>query len=138
MTIKTYSELSKIETFFGRYEYLRLPSEVGKETFGSDRFLNQIFYHSSRWRKARDEVIVRDNGFDMGVEGFPLGASIIVHHINPITKRDIDEQRDWIFDPEFLICVSRRTHQAIHFSDASLLPSEPVERRPFDTCPWRR
>lgn len=135
--IRTYSELKRIETFEGRYEYLKLFGKVGVETFGTDRYLNQILYHSQRWKRIRQKVIIRDNGCDLGVDGRDITYQIIIHHMNPITVDDILEERDWIFDPEFLISTSVYTHKAIHFGDESLLPKLPIERRPFDTCPWK-
>lgn len=135
--IRTYSELKRIETFEGRYEYLKLFGKVGVETFGTDRYLNQILYHSQRWKRVRQKVIIRDNGCDLGVDGRDITYQIIIHHMNPITVDDILEERDWIFDPEFLISTSVYTHKAIHFGDESLLPKLPIERRPFDTCPWK-
>lgn len=135
--IRTYSELKRIETFEGRYEYLKLFGKVGVETFGTDRYLNQILYHSQRWKRVRQKVIIRDNGCDLGVDGRDITYQIIIHHMNPITVDDILEERDWIFNPEFLISTSVYTHKAIHFGDESLLPKLPIERRPFDTCPWK-
>lgn len=138
MIIRTYSELSKLKSFEERYRYLKLAGVVGKSTFGFDRYLNQMLYNSERWKRTRDKVIIRDNGCDLGVEGYEINDKIIVHHVNPITIEDIEEARDWIFDPEFLICTSDRTHKAIHYSDEGLLPQLPIERRPGDTCPWRK
>ena len=136
--IRTYSELIKIQKFEDRYNYLKLRGFVGKETFGYDRYLNQILYNSYRWKKARDKVIIRDNGCDLGVEGYQINDMVIVHHMNPITIEDIELERDYVFDPEFLICVSDRTHRAIHYSDSSLLPQNPIERFKGDTCPWKK
>lgn len=134
--IRTYTELSRLKTFRERYDYLRLAGIVGEKTFGSERYLNQSFYRSYDWKKVRDKVIMRDNGCDLGVEGYDIPRHIIIHHVNPITIEDIEEMKPEIFDPEFLICVSERTHNAIHFGDADLLPKELVVRRPGDTCPW--
>lgn len=136
--IRTYSELIKIQKFEDRYNYLKLRGFVGKETFGYDRYLNQILYNSYRWKKVRDKVIIRDNGCDLGVEGYQINDMVIVHHMNPITIEDIELERDCVFDPEFLICVSDRTHRAIHYSDSSLLPQNPIERFKGDTCPWKK
>lgn len=138
MKIRTYTELSRLKTFKERYEYLKLSGRVGETTFGSDRYLNQMLYTSDRWRKARDKVIIRDNGCDLGVEGYEIYDKITVHHINPITIEDIEENRDWIYDPEFLVSTSSITHKAIHYGDENLLPQTPIERRPGDTCPWRK
>lgn len=135
--IRTYSELRKIKTFNGRYEYLRLFGRVGKSTFGFDRYLNQMFYTSDRWRASRDDVIIRDNGCDLGIEGYDIFDMITVHHINTVTIEDIELDREWIYDPEFLISTSSRTHKAIHYGDASLLPAVPIMRRRNDTCPWK-
>lgn len=136
--IRTYSELIQIPTFEDRYAYLRLGGIVGEETFGIERHLNQSFYRSPEWRKVRRDVIVRDNGCDLGMPGFQIYGPIIIHHIMPITLEDLEEGSDLILDPNNLICVSDRTHNAIHFGDKSLLPQVPIERRPGDTCPWRK
>ena len=137
MSIKTYSELSKLITFEERYNYLRLNGLVGKETFGFDRYLNQVFYRSSKWRSVRDFVIVRDNGCDLGIEGREIHGRIIIHHMNPITIHDITQQTEFLFDPEFLISTLHETHNAIHYGNTNLLIQEPVERKRNDTCPWR-
>lgn len=137
MSIKTYSELSKLTTFEERYNYLRLSGLVGKETFGFDRYLNQVFYKSSKWRSIRDFVIVRDNGCDLGIEGREIHGRIIIHHMNPITIQDITQQTDFLLDPEFLISTVHETHNAIHYGDMNLLIREPVKRQRNDTCPWR-
>ena len=138
-TIKTYSELITLPTFEERYRYLRLSGRVGEETFGYDRIMNQILYQrSQRWRRIRDKVIIRDNGCDLGVAGHEIGGKIIVHHMNPITLEDIERESDYIFDPEYLICVTHNTHNAIHYGDESLLITAPIERRKYDTCPWKR
>lgn len=135
--IRTYSGLRQISSFQNRYDYLRLGGLVGESTFGFDRYLNQALYTSRRWRSARDTVIIRDNGCDLGIDGYQLGPGIVVHHMNPLSRDDADEWGDDVFDPEYLICVSAATHNAIHFGNASLLPQLPKERRPGDTCPWR-
>lgn len=138
MTIRSYHHLKQLKTFVERYEYLKLKGIVGEQTFGRDRYVNQVFYRSPRWRSVRNEVIIRDNGCDLGVEGYEIvGHKILIHHINPVTLEQIEEEDTSIFDPEYLICVSFDTHNAIHFGDASLLPQSPIERRPWDTCPWR-
>ena len=135
--IRCYSSLKQIDSFKERYLYLQLKGIVGEETFGFDRYVNQMLYKSYRWRKTRREIIIRDNGCDLGVDGYELDDYIVVHHINPITLEDIEEERYIIFDPENLICCSSRTHKAIHFGDESLLPKELVVRTPGDTCPWK-
>lgn len=133
---RTYTELRKIQKFEDRYEYLRLGGVVGHDTFGFDRYVNQMLYTSRQWLKTRDSVIVRDDGCDLGARDYPIRGSIIVHHMNPITLEDIEEGRAEIFDPEFLICTAPNTHLAIHFGNQSLLPKNPVDRKPNDTCPW--
>lgn len=139
MSIKTYSELIRLPTFEERYNYLRLTGQVGRETFGFDRYLNQVFYQrSSKWRSARDYVIVRDNGCDLAMEGHEIYERIIVHHMNPITVEDLERESEFLLDPEFLICTIHSTHNAIHYGDEKLLMSAPVVRTMNDTCPWRR
>lgn len=138
MSIRTYSELSKLSTFEERYEYLRLGGSVGYETFGFDRYLNQIFYTSQRWRKARDKVIIRDNACDLGIKGRDILGRIYIHHMNPVTLDDIVNESELLIEPEFLICTAHHTHNAIHYGDKSLLILEPIERSKNDTCPWRR
>lgn len=135
--IKRYSELIRYDTFLDRYHYLNLVGQVGIETFGLDRYLNQTLYRSSRWRRTRNQVILRDNGCDLGIDGFDIFDKVIVHHMNPLTVQDIEDDVDEIYDPEFLICCSFDTHNAIHYGDERLLPSLPIERRPGDTCPWK-
>lgn len=138
MSIRRYSELSKIQTFEDRFEYLRLNGAVGTDTFGFERYLNQFFYRSSRWKKVRDLVIVRDNGCDLGFVGRDIYGKIFIHHMNPITKKDLEEESDILLNPEFLITVSFETHNAIHYGDISLLPRDPIERKKNDTCPWKK
>lgn len=135
--IRCYSDLKQIDSFNERYLYLKLHGKVGEETFGYDRYVNQQLYRSQKWRKTRREIIIRDNGCDLGVDGFELDKFIVIHHMNPLTLEDIEEERDIIFDPENLISCSTRTHKAIHYGDESLLPKEPTIRRPGDTCLWR-
>lgn len=135
---KTYSELIRLPTFLERYRYLKIGGRIGEDTFGYDRYLNQTLYRSAEWKRFRREIIVRDEGCDLGLEGYEIIGSILVHHINPITVRDINNRDPKIFDPENVICVSHNTHNAIHYGDESLLITEPVERTPFDTCPWKR
>ncbi len=137
--IRTYSELITLPTFEERYRYLRLGGRVGADTFGFDRYLNQIVYQRDpRWKNARDIVIIRDNGCDLGIEGREIYGKILVHHMNPITMDDILNERDWIYDPEFLISTMLTTHNAIHYGDENLLMKAPIERTPYDTCPWKR
>ena len=135
-TIRRYSELCRLRTFEERFDYLKLQGVVGESTFGFDRYLNQLLYRSSEWKKVRNAVIVRDDGCDMGLADYPANR-IIVHHMNPLSVEDLENRSELIFDPEFLICVSFNTHNAIHFGDETLLPKLPVERKPGDTRPWR-
>ena len=137
MNIRTYSELIKLPTFEERYAYLRLGGRVGETTFGFDRYLNQMFYKSDEWLAIRDKVIVRDNGCDLGIEGREIESSILIHHMNPISKKDILERSDFLLNPEYLICTIKNTHDAIHYGDENLLIKDPIERRKNDTCPWR-
>lgn len=138
MSIRTYSELILIPTFEERFRYLQLNGRVGSDTFGFDRYLNQIFYRSERWKKIRDYVIVRDNGCDLGIEDRQIGGRIIVHHMNPLGLVDITDETEYLLDPEFLICTMHSTHNAIHYGDESLLITAPIERAKNDTCPWKR
>jgi len=136
--IRTYSDLIGFKTFHDRYRYLQLSGSVGEETFGFDRYLNQTFYRSPEWRKVRDSVIVRDNGCDLAMDGHEIRGRIVIHHMNPITEKDILERNlEVLLNSEFLISVSYNTHNAIHYGDESLLLTEPIERQPNDTCPWR-
>lgn len=137
MKIRNYTELSRLQTFEERYEYLKLGGEVGKDTFGFDRYLNQNFYTSMEWRSVRDHVILRDLGCDLGIEGREIQTRPIIHHLNPITKEDIENLTRYLLDPEYLITTTHQTHNAIHYGDASKLLRDPIERRPGDTCPWR-
>lgn len=137
--IRTYTELSKFTTFKDRYSYLRLSGVVGRETFGIDRYLNQVFYQKDpRWKKVRDYVIIRDNGCDLGVEGYEIYGKILVHHMNPVTLEDLERESEYLLDPEFLISTTHNTHNAIHYGDENLLILPPIERTQNDTCPWRR
>ena len=135
--IKTYSELITIPTFEGRYEYLKLGGQVGVQTFGFDRYLNQAFYKSDEWLSVRDYVIARDNGCDLGVEGYEIYGRILIHHMNPITKEDILHRSKFLLDPEYLITTVKKTHNAIHYGNDSIIFEAPIERRKNDTCPWR-
>lgn len=134
--IKSYTELQKLKTFEERYEYLKMGGIVGADTFGFDRYVNQAFYNSPEWKKARDIVIIRDNGCDLGVEGYEIPEHIIIHHMNPINMEQIINRDPIIFDPEFLISVSNRTHNAIHYGDENQIPKGPIERKPGDTKLW--
>lgn len=140
MITKSYSELITLPTFEERYEYLKLEGIVGEETFGYDRWLNQMFYNSGEWKRFRRDIIVRDMGCDLGISDREISGPITVHHINPIPKYAIIERRlDILLNPENAICVSDNTHKAIHYGDARLLvPSTLIERKQNDTCPWRR
>ena len=135
--IRTYSELIKISTFKDRFKYLSLHGQVGEDTFGFDRWLNQRFYRSREWKQIRDSIIVRDFGCDLGIPGREIPDRIIVHHMNPIRVQDISDASDYLINPEFLICTSNTTHQAIHYGDERLLCFDPVVRKPNDTCPWK-
>ena len=135
--IRSYSELIKLKTFEERFQYLRLDGVVAEDTFGFDRYLNQIFYRSQRWKAVRNAVIIRDNGCDLGAEGFDIYGKIIVHHMNPLALRDIQYETDFLLNPEYLISTTHNTHNAIHYGDEKLLITAPIERRENDTCPWR-
>lgn len=135
-TIRTYSELQKFKTFEDRYEYLRLGGGVGIATFGFDRHVNQTFYSSTEWRRARRIAIARDSGCDLGIPGMDIHVNLLVHHMNPVAVDDLLDHEDWVLDPEFLITTSANTHNAIHYGDRSLLPKKLVERVPGDTKLW--
>ena len=137
MGLRTYSELSTLPTFKERFNYLKLDGRVGLETFGHDRYLNQILYNSPEWRKFRSSIIVRDDGCDLACEGYEIFGRIIIHHINPITVQDILNRDPKVFDPENVITTVHNTHNAIHYSDESLLITTPIERSRNDTCPWK-
>lgn len=135
--MKTYSELIQIPDFMGRYRYLKIGGGVGEETYGFERWLNQEFYHSDAWKSLRHKVIIRDDGNDLGCDGFQIGGRIIIHHINPITAADIRDRSPLVLDPENVVCTSHTTHEAIHFGSEQLLESYfPVIRRPGDTKLW--
>ena len=135
--IRTYSELIAFPTFEERVKYLQLEGSVGKDTFGYDRYLNQLFYKTAEWKRLRQDLIIRDNGCDLGVEGREIYGRIIIHHLNPITKDDIVSRTEYLLNPDFLICTTHNTHNAIHYGDESLLCLGPIERKPNDTCPWK-
>lgn len=137
MSIRTYSELITLPTFEERFEYLQLNGTVGKDTFGFDRYLNQNFYRSTAWKRVRDQVIVRDNGCDLGIEDRSIYGKILIHHMNPINDKDILDLTEFLLNPEYLICVSHSTHNAIHYSNENLLVKDPIVRTKNDTCPWR-
>lgn len=136
--LRTYSELSRLQTFRERFEYLRLDGIVGVETFGFDRYLNQVFYNSDEWKAVRKTVIIRDKGCDLGMYGYDIHGKIIVHHMNPFSIDDVLHRKEELLDPEFLISTVLNTHNAIHYGDESLLPSAPIVRTRNDTCPWRK
>lgn len=138
MSIKTYSELITLPTFEERFKYLQLNGSVGRDTFGFDRYMNQVLYRSQKWKRIRDEIIIRDNGCDLACEGYEIHGRIIIHHMNPLTMEDIEKETEFLFDPEFLISTTHNTHNAIHYGDENLLVTMPVERSKYDTCPWRR
>ena len=138
MSIKTYSELIASPTFEERFKYLQLNGSVGRDTFGFDRYMNQVLYRSQKWKRIRDEIIIRDNGCDLACEGYEIHGRIIIHHMNPLTIEDIEKETEFLFNPEFLISTTHNTHNAIHYGDENLLVTMPIERSKYDTCPWRR
>lgn len=138
MIIRTYQELIKFKTFKERYRYLKLGSKVGEEIFGFDRYLNQKFYRSAEWKRIRDYVILRDNACDLGIEDREINNRIIIHHMNPLTKYDVINQTEFLLNPDYMICTTKRTHDAIHYGDEDILFGEFIERSKNDTCPWRR
>lgn len=138
MNTKSYLECIQLSTFLDRYRYLQIGGFVGKETFGYDRYLNQILYRTAEWKRFRRDIILRDNGCDLGCEGYEIFGNILVHHINPITVEDVVNRNPCIFDPNNVICTSLNTHNAIHYGDETNLITELVVRKPNDTCPWKR
>lgn len=141
MTTKSYSEMMKFKTYEERFNYLKLNGKVGEATFGSDRILNQLLYNGDpEWKRTRDKVIIRDNGCDLGIEGRKIEKPIpiLVHHINPITVDDVINRSPKVFDLNNLVCTTKLTHDAIHYSNESILIKDPVERRANDTCPWKK
>lgn len=136
--VRTYSELSKLKTFKERFNYLKLNGKVGEDTFGFDRYLNQLFYKSDEWQKIRDDVIIRDNGCDLGINGRDIRGTIIIHHMNPISIDDIKLRSDYLLNPEYLITTVLSTHNAIHYGSSDLLELEITSRRKNDTCPWKK
>ena len=137
MSIKTYSELITISTFEERFEYLQLKGSVGKDTFGYDRYLNQVLYRSPEWKRLRNQIIIRDGGCDLACDGYDIYDKVLIHHLNPITVEDVLTRSRKVFDPDNLVCVSHSTHNAIHYGDMDLLATGPIIRTKNDTCPWR-
>lgn len=137
MSIKTYSELITIPTFEERFEYLQLKGSVGKDTFGYDRYLNQVLYRSPEWKRLRNQIIIRDSGCDLACDGYDIYDKVLIHHLNPITVEDVLTRSRKVFDPDNLVCVSHNTHNAIHYGDVDLLVTGPIIRTKNDTCPWR-
>lgn len=137
--IRTYSELSKLRTLEERFRYLKLKGQVGASTFGFDRYLNQNFYKSKEWKDIRNKIIVRDLGCELGLEDYEINGRIIIHHMNPVSSKDIIDVNDYLINSEYLICVSHDMHNALHYGDENIMKHyELVERTPFDTCPWKR
>ena len=137
MSIRTYSELITIPTFEERFEYLQLKGSVGKDTFGYDRYLNQVLYRSPEWKRLRNQIIIRDGGCDLACDGYDIYNKVLIHHLNPITVEDVLTRSRKVFDPDNLVCVSHNTHNAIHYGDVDLLVTGPIIRIKNDTCPWR-
>ena len=137
MSIRTYSELITIPTFEERFEYLQLKGSVGKDTFGYDRYLNQVLYRSPEWKRLRNQIIIRDDGCDLACDGYDVYGKVLIHHLNPITVEDVLTRSRKVFDPDNLVCVSHNTHNAIHYGDMDLLVTGPIIRTKNDTCPWR-
>ena len=138
MSVRTYTELISLLTFEERFRYLKLDGKIGEATFGFQRWVNQEFYHSSEWLSFRDDVIIRDNGCDLGIAGHEIFGPVLIHHINPITYEDIINRNPCVFDLENVICTQLKTHNAIHYGDESILILKPVQRSRNDTCPWRK
>ena len=137
LSIRTYSELITIPTFEERFEYLQLKGSVGKDTFGYDRYLNQVLYRSPEWKRLRNQIIIRDDGCDLACDGYDVYGKVLIHHLNPITVEDVLARSRKVFDPDNLVCVSHNTHNAIHYGDVDLLVTGPIIRTKNDTCPWR-
>ena len=137
MSIRTYSELILLPTFEERFRYLQLNGRVGDDTFGFDRYINQKFYRSAEWKRIRDYIIIRDNGCDLAVDGYEIHGRILIHHINPITISDIKFSTEYLMNPDYLICVTHNTHNAIHYGDEKQIITGPIVRTKNDTCPWK-
>ena len=137
MSIRTYSELITIPTFEERFEYLQLKGSVGKDTFGYDRYLNQVLYRSPEWKRLRNQIIIRDGGCDLACDGYDIYDKVLIHHLNPITVEDVLTRSRKVFDPDNLVCVTHNTHNAIHYGDSDLLVTGVITRTKNDTCPWR-
>ena len=137
MSIRTYSELILLPTFEERFKYLQLNGRVGDDTFGFDRYINQNFYRSAEWKRIRDQIIIRDNGCDLALEGYEIYGRILIHHMNPIAVKDVELSTEYLMNPEYLICVTHNTHNAIHYGDEKLLMKGSVVRTKNDTCPWK-
>lgn len=135
---RCYSDLIKLDSLKDRYEYCRIGQGVADETFGYERFLNQVFYKSYEWREVKRKVIIRDNGCEFGLKDYPILGQLIVHHLNPLTVEDITQRTRHLLDPEYLITVSYNTHNAIHYGSADLLPQDYIPRTPNDTCLWKK
>lgn len=137
MSIRTYSELILLPTFEERFKYLQLNGRVGDDAFGFDRYVNQNFYRSAEWKRIRDQIIIRDNGCDLAFEGYEIYGRILIHHMNPITISDIKFSTEYLMNPEYLICVTHNTHNAIHYGDEKQIITGPIVRTKNDTCPWK-
>ena len=137
MNIKTYSELILLPTFEERFKYLQLNGRVGDDTFGFDRYINQKFYRSAEWKRIRDYIIIRDNGCDLAADGYEIHGRILIHHMNPITISDIKFSTEYLMNPDYLICVTHNTHNAIHYGDEKQIITGPIVRTKNDTCPWK-
>lgn len=137
MSIRTYSELILLPTFEERFKYLQLNGRVGDDTFGFDRYINQNFYKSAEWKRIRDQIIIRDNGCDLALEGYEIYGRSLIHHMNPITVKDVELSTEYLMNPEYLICVTHNTHNAIHYGDEKQIITGPIVRTKNDTCPWK-
>ena len=137
MSIRTYSELILLPTFEERFKYLQLNGRVGDNTFGFDRYINQKFYRSAEWKRIRDYIIIRDNGCDLAADGYEIHGRILIHHMNPITISDIKSSTEYLMNPDYLICVTHNTHNAIHYGDEKQIITGPIVRTKNDTCPWK-
>ena len=137
MSIKTYSELILLPTFEERFKYLQLNGRVGDDTFGFDRYINQKFYRSAEWKRIRDYIIIRDNGCDLAADGYEIHGRILIHHMNPITISDIKFSTEYLMNPDYLICVTHNSHNAIHYGDEKQIITGPIVRTKNDTCPWK-